>query len=226
MAIMVGFIAIMASCNDPQSPGYTYFPDMAYTTAFKTYTENPNFDDSTSARLPVKGTIPRGMLPDNVENSMNYLYGHYTTGTEAERAEAGNKISNPLPLTEEILAEGKRLYNINCAICHGSKGEGDGFIVENEKFPAVPPAYTAAAVAALTDGQLYHAITYGKNMMGAYASQLDPMERWKVVHYINALQGDHKAENNNAGEESEESAEGTEGEENMEDSAETDAANG
>ena len=40
----------------------------------------------------------------------------------------------------------------------------------------------------LTDGKIYHTITYGLNSMGSYASQLEPDERWKVVLYVHQLQ--------------------------------------
>ena len=40
----------------------------------------------------------------------------------------------------------------------------------------------------LTDGKIYHTITYGVNAMGSYASQLSPEERWKVVQYVHQLQ--------------------------------------
>ncbi|RZL99726.1 MAG: cytochrome c, partial [Pedobacter sp.] len=40
----------------------------------------------------------------------------------------------------------------------------------------------------LTDGQIYHTIQYGLNLMGSYASQLSPEERWKVVMYVHELQ--------------------------------------
>jgi hypothetical protein len=40
----------------------------------------------------------------------------------------------------------------------------------------------------LTGGKIYHTIKYGLNMMGSYASQLTPEERWKVVMYVQELQ--------------------------------------
>jgi hypothetical protein len=40
----------------------------------------------------------------------------------------------------------------------------------------------------LTDGKIYHTITYGLNMMGSHASQLNPYERWKIVMYVHELQ--------------------------------------
>jgi len=57
-----------------------------------------------------------------------------------------------------------------------------------------PPSYSTGqssrggAMKDLTDGKIYHTITYGNGAMGSYASQLDPEERWKVVLYVHHLQ--------------------------------------
>jgi hypothetical protein len=39
----------------------------------------------------------------------------------------------------------------------------------------------------LTDGKIYHTITYGINLMGSHASQVNPTERWKIVMYVHEL---------------------------------------
>jgi mono/diheme cytochrome c family protein len=40
--------------------------------------------------------------------------------------EAYDGLLNPLRITTEHLTNGQKLYNENCAACHGSKGQGDG----------------------------------------------------------------------------------------------------
>jgi len=71
-------------------------------------------------------------------------------------------------------------------------GQGDGLVVAHG-FPA-PPSYSkgqssrGGAMKDLTDGKIYHTITYGVNAMGSYASQLDPQERMKVILYVHHLQ--------------------------------------
>ena len=71
-------------------------------------------------------------------------------------------------------------------------GQGDGLVVAHG-FPA-PPSYSkgqssrGGAMKDLTDGKIYHTITYGVNAMGSYASQLAPEERWKVIMYVHHLQ--------------------------------------
>ena len=58
----VAFIAMASSCSneDPKKPVYEYMPDMYRSPSYETYSSNPNFADSMTARQPVNGTIARG----------------------------------------------------------------------------------------------------------------------------------------------------------------------
>jgi hypothetical protein len=40
----------------------------------------------------------------------------------------------------------------------------------------------------MPEGKMFHSITYGRNIMGSYASQLNPEERWKVIMFVQTLQ--------------------------------------
>jgi len=40
----------------------------------------------------------------------------------------------------------------------------------------------------MPDGQMFYSVTYGKNAMGSYASQLSTKQRWMVIHYIKGMQ--------------------------------------
>lgn len=184
---------MLTSCfKDPQSPGYEYMPDMYRTAAYKTYTVNPNFADSSNALLPAAGTISRGEWPYEASEVRDFPFPYANTkeGYEA----AGAEVKNPIPFSEKVLSEGQVLYMNFCSHCHGVKGEGDGTIVANGKFPP-PPSYSngnssrGGAMKDLTPGKIFHTITYGVNMMGSHASQLDKEQRWKIVYYVQTLQG-------------------------------------
>ena len=43
-------------------------------------------------------------------------------------------------------------------------------------------------IEALQEGTLYHVMTYGKNLMGSYASQLNRKQRWMIAQYIKSKQ--------------------------------------
>ncbi|MBK8557663.1 MAG: c-type cytochrome [Lewinellaceae bacterium] len=99
-------------------------------------------------------------------------------------------MKNPFPLTPEGLAKAKPLYDAMCGICHGEKGDGQGYLISkpDSKYPAQPKNLLADDMVAAGDGRYYFAIMYGKNLMGGYSDKLSFEERWQVIHYIRSLQ--------------------------------------
>jgi mono/diheme cytochrome c family protein len=179
LSIGIGLALLAAACNrSPEHPGYIYFPDMTYSQAYESMTPNTVFADSQSQQLPVAGTIPRGYKPFHFENTLE------------DYSRAGDELENPLIATEDNISQGRYLYGIYCAICHGESGEGNGPIVQREKFPP-PPTFFNDYMMTLPDGKMFYSVHFGKGLMGSYASQLSQEERWKVILYINKMQNDH-----------------------------------
>lgn len=170
-------------------------------------------DDLLKAiKEPVQGTVPRGYAGRHLESnaSLDVLAGnthvtdmripvngsvpYYYEDTEEERTRATNEIiENPFPITDGGLARGKELYNIFCGICHGEKANGLGYLYDTEQNPnakylAAPANLINEEFSAASNGRFYHAIMYGKNVMGAYADKISYEERWQVIHYIRSLQ--------------------------------------
>ncbi len=179
--LLLSVILFTASCDrDPGDRGLEYMPDMYRTQAYKAYSGSAFYADSTSARVPVAGTIPR-----------NYTFFHYPPTNEGY-ASAGTDLKNPFEVNEVNLAEGKRLYTNFCMHCHGETGNADGSLIATGKFPP-PPSYVTGVSSRggnmrdLTDGKIYHTITYGVNLMGPHASQVNPEERWKITMYVHQL---------------------------------------
>jgi len=183
VAFAFGMIAAFSSCsNDPQKPGLEYMPDMYRSPSLETYQATGLFPDSSSARKPVAGTIPRGY-------NTYFPYANTTEGYEA----AGKELKDPFMGQELALKEGDRLFHIYCQHCHGEKGDGQGTLrVRGEKFPV--PSYFDDAHITLPEGKMFFSVTYGKNLMGPHASQLDPDQRWKIITYIKSLQAQALAE--------------------------------
>ena len=129
-------------------------------------------------RAPVAGTIPRGYVPTP--------YGDRPNTIEAAK-EVGELLDNPVPLTMENLQRGQKLFGIYCQVCHGPQGEGNGPATGANRFPSPPSLHTEQALQ-YRDGTVFHIITRGVGKMPAYQEQLDPNERWQVVHYLRALQ--------------------------------------
>ena len=172
---------VFTSCHDKRSTGWEYAPNMYRHIAYDPDQKNPNFKDGKTAQVPPAGTIPVGFVRFNYPNTMD---GYNLASTE---------VKNALALTSKHLTEGKKLYTTFCSPCHGEKGQGDGLVTTHDA-GVKPPSYSAGqssrggAMKDLTDGKIYHTITYGVNAMGSYASQLAPEERWKVIMYVHHLQ--------------------------------------
>ena len=89
------------------------------------------------------------------------------------------------------MVEAERLYLVNCGICHGTKLDGNGPLYKggDGPFPAKPATLVGdEKYEAMPEGQMFYSVTYGKNKMGSYASQLDTRQRWMVIAYIKSKQ--------------------------------------
>jgi len=176
MVALAATVIFGSSCNrDNNSPGWDYFPDMAYSFAYESYSPNPNFADGKTLREPVKGTISRELIPFPYEK------------TDEDRIRAGKELVNPIPLNDTTLARGKDEYTAYCMMCHGEKGDGLGYLYTSKKYIYPPANLLADKVKALPEGQIYHTITLGIRIMGAHGSQLRPEDRWKIVHYVKTV---------------------------------------
>lgn len=170
--IIIALAVVMDSCSNKR-PGVTYMPDMAYSRAYEAYAPNNLAKENIKyVPYPVEGTIRRGdlfpyPLPDD---------------TNGYRLSA--QIKDPLPpLDSSEMKEAARLFNINCAICHGEKMDAQGPLATGGKVPAVANLTTSIYLK-MPVGTMFHSITYGKNNMGSYASQLTRKQRWMVIQYI------------------------------------------
>ncbi|MBV6523013.1 MAG: hypothetical protein MNPFHGCM_03180 [Gemmatimonadaceae bacterium] len=95
-------------------------------------------------------------------------------------------IPNPTPITAASLENGRKYYQIDCAVCHGDTGKGDGAAT---KWGMVPMTLLSEAMMSQrTDGYLYGMIRNGRGLMPSY-NRIAEMDRWDVVNYIRALQG-------------------------------------
>tara|TARA_R110002073_G_scaffold40547_5_gene115240 strand:- start:390425 stop:391012 length:588 start_codon:yes stop_codon:yes gene_type:complete len=183
---VVVLVVILASCQDKTKRQLQYMADtdMYSPVSYETYAADTIFKNGMSAQLPVEGTIARGNVPYDYEFS------------EAGYQLAKDSLKSPLwekapmdsiyRVSDATLERGKYLYGIYCVACHGTKGDGQGPLVQNEKFLGIP-SYKDRVI---TEGSIYHVIMYGRNLMGSHASQLSATERWEVVHYVEQLRND------------------------------------
>ena len=167
-------IMSITSCFDPSKPNYQYFPNMYESVGYKTYQESDAFPNGIQAQLPVEGSVPRGWQPYEYEDS--------NEGYESAKL----NLKSPLVNNEENLKNGKKMYDIYCSVCHGSKGDGQGILMEREKFLGIP----SYADRDITEGSIYHVLMHGINLMGSHAGQVDDEERWQIAQYVLKLRED------------------------------------
>jgi mono/diheme cytochrome c family protein len=170
--IALALPALLLGCSHrKESPALEYMPNMAYSAAIKAQNEDPMRPGYSAMRAPVPGTVPRGFTP--------YRY------AVGDSLLAQRELVNPLPRTADVLGRGQRVFNTYCIVCHGPKGDGQGYIVP--KFP-MPPSLLSEKVSTWPDGRIFHVVTRGQNLMPSYASQILPEDRWAVIHYVRALE--------------------------------------
>jgi len=186
-ALLAGAITLMAgSCKDKRSTGSIYMPDMAYSRTFETYSELDSLKFTSDIHnkggnkiffneMPPAGTIKRGELFP------------YTLPNDSNGYKMSAAVPNPVDfMTGAQMSEAGRLYNINCGVCHGEKGQANGPLAAKVGGIA---NLTLDIYKAMSDGTMFHSLTYGKNNMGSYASQLSREQRWMIVKYVRTLQG-------------------------------------
>jgi mono/diheme cytochrome c family protein len=185
-------VVALTSCSDvKRTPGSIYMPDMAYSRAYETYADHSNLTEKgiNYNNQPVAGTVARGhdlpftIAKDKVGDTVNYT--------------ASKSVVNPIDsLSKKEADEAERLYLINCGICHGAKLNGNGPLYKdgNGPYPAKPATLVGdVKYESMPAGQMFYSVTYGKNLMGSYASQLSRHQRWMIIRYIKDKQAAAKA---------------------------------
>jgi len=197
-ASMITCVLFFSACQQPgyNKTGSEYMPDMAHSVAYEanyynyyynnTWGSEDEYYEMAKPRHPVKGTVPYS-AKGSKSGSQAYRYGN----SEEERLRAMREVvNNPFKITDAGLASGKELYNTFCAICHGEKGDGAGYLAREDggKYLVAPANFLLDEFVSATNGRYYHSIMNGRNLMGSYKDKLNYEERWQVIHYIRSLQ--------------------------------------
>ena len=169
----LALVLLLAAACSSTKPGFEYAPDMVDSLAYESFTASPVTRDGKTMMAPAPGTVPRGVT----------LFRYGPGPGEARRA--GRELVDPVERTAETLARGEKVFQIYCTPCHGMRGLGDGPMIPTF---SKPPSLVADKARSLPDGHLFHIISRGQNQMGAYAAQIPPDDRWKVVQFIRSLQ--------------------------------------
>ena len=185
-------------------PPIEIFVDMVRNPRYDPQHESDFFADNRAARRPVQGTVPLGYSVPNsfLSTGANNAALPGSNADQAEQTPAG--FSNgadyystgrmgevygdgiPLKVTKALVQRGQERFNINCAVCHGPVGLGNG--VTTQFGLSGVANFHDARIKTMPDGQIFNTITLGKNTMGAYGSNISVEDRWAIISYIRALE--------------------------------------
>jgi len=104
-------------------------------------------------------------------------------GSDWKAPKEASEKKNPVAATPATLKTAKALYEQECSVCHGSKGDGKGPGAAGLNKPA--GNFTdAATMTEETDGSLFYKISEGRMPMLTFKGRLSEEQRWGLVNYI------------------------------------------
>ncbi len=179
-----------------------FFPDMVRQSKVKPQSPSAFFADGIGQRRPVEGTVPMGyeiprepaLATTKVVNAdqpgliEHPGYGYTASPDYYNTGKMGDKWGTGIPVkvTPELLAKGQERFTINCAVCHGATGGGNG--VTSKYGLAGIANYHEEKYLTMPDGQIFNTITNGYQSMMGYGANLAIRDRWAIVCYVRALQ--------------------------------------
>jgi len=183
LLVVLVVLALLASFlrRDVSQPNYLFMPEMVHSIPYDSFAANPIYADRKTMQLPVEGTVARGATWFDYE------------ATEADALRAGSELTNPwseVGVDADLLlaaqARGQKVFSTFCLPCHGAVGNGDGPVAMHG-FPP-PPPLTAEKALKMSDGQIFHVLTFGQKNMPGYAAQVSAADRWTAVLHVRSLQ--------------------------------------
>lgn len=147
-------------------------------------------DSLAGETTPFRG-MPQGSVPVTGTTVAQWQVSYDPTIANLN-AMAG--LQNPVDADQRSLENGRKQYQINCAVCHGVDGNVNTPLkqVAVVMGSVVPPLATGNALT-LSDGYIWGIIRNGRGLM-ANVNRIPEEDRWDVVNYIRGLQGRHAVE--------------------------------
>lgn len=202
ISILVVSIAGLRGCKTSRPP-IEIFPDMVRQDKVKAQVPSNFFADGRGAREHVTGTVPLGYsqpeCSGGCDAKMGSLYNAvYFSGKEdyantGKNSGAGTNWGTGIPFTVGMstLERGRERYQIQCAVCHGATGAGNGIAT---KYGLVGVAnLQQQRLRDMSDGEIFNTISNGKNTMLGYGATIQVPDRWAIVAYIRVLQRSQNA---------------------------------
>jgi mono/diheme cytochrome c family protein len=148
------------------------------------FKKQPKLDpwETPADTIAMRGN-PQGSVPITGADAPGFAYGR-TASIAALDSMKG--IVNPVAKDARSLENGRLQYQINCAVCHGSLGMGDGPVTKFA-LPVLPIGAGSNAATKLSDGYLFAIIRNGRGLMPSY-NRIEDSDRWDLINYLRAIQ--------------------------------------
>ncbi|MDQ6655784.1 MAG: cytochrome c [Verrucomicrobiota bacterium] len=182
------------------------FPDMVRQPKVRAQAPLGFFADDRGMRPPVAGTVPigydmpqgnaqvnPGTTPAPTGRDMTPRFG-FSAGTDyASTGRMGPNWGNGIPMevTPTLLERGQQRFNINCSVCHGLTGAGNG--IAKQYGLATVVSLQDERIRKMADGEIFNTITHGKNTMMSYGPNVTVGDRWAIISYLRVLQRSQNA---------------------------------
>jgi mono/diheme cytochrome c family protein len=151
---------------------------------FTDFKQQPKLDpwETPSDSIAMRGN-PQGSVPIYGSAAPGFAYGRAQSNAAVDSM---SSITNPVAADERSVRNGGQLFQINCAVCHGPSGAGDG-PVARFRYPSMPIGAGSKAATQYSDGYIFGVIRNGRGLMPPY-NRIEEAERWDVINYLRAIQ--------------------------------------
>jgi mono/diheme cytochrome c family protein len=191
--VIIGVVGVLGFRGDHfRRPQLEIFPDMVRQNKVRPQTPSAFFGDTRASRAYPENTVPHTASYKvngqtfEVKGQPVYPYEDSPINTGKVPGTTNFVALNPLPITRALLDRGEQRYHINCLPCHGPAGDGKGI---TSKFGMAGMAnFHDQRLVDMADGEIFNTITYGKNLMFPYGSNVVVEDRWAIIAYIRVLQ--------------------------------------
>jgi mono/diheme cytochrome c family protein len=156
---------------------------------FTDFKQQPKIDpwETTNDTIPFRGN-PQMSVPIYGSSAPGFIFAEAPMGLPA--SSPYNAIQNPVPADSASIERGRTQFQINCAVCHGPEGMGNGPATKYGVYPF--PIGKGTPATNYTDGYIFGMIRNGRNNMPPY-NRIEEHDRWDIINYIRTLQGKNAA---------------------------------